>query len=184
MISTTWLCSCFLFVLLCMVVGSFCESPTPCNELLVGQYECNKPVIDEQTQEIKGCTIHRNATVKCFPLPSISCAGKTDESQQLYFLKTVPCRYTNGYSYVNAIFLSLFLGWLGVDRFYLGYPALGLLKLCTFGVWGIGALVDFMLIALQIILPSDGSEYVIDFYGPRLFQVLINNDTYYKPISD
>lgn len=33
------------------------------------------------------------------------------------------CR--NGYSYKVAVALSLFLGWLGADRFYLGYPALG-----------------------------------------------------------
>lgn len=31
----------------------------------------------------------------------------------------------NGYSYKVAVALSLFLGWLGADRFYLGYPALG-----------------------------------------------------------
>lgn len=34
-----------------------------------------------------------------------------------------PCR--SGYSYKVAVALSLFLGWLGADRFYLGYPALG-----------------------------------------------------------
>lgn len=32
---------------------------------------------------------------------------------------------SNGYSYKVAVALSLFLGWLGADRFYLGYPALG-----------------------------------------------------------
>lgn len=31
----------------------------------------------------------------------------------------------SGYSYKVAVALSLFLGWLGADRFYLGYPALG-----------------------------------------------------------
>ncbi|KPP76755.1 hypothetical protein Z043_103873, partial [Scleropages formosus] len=55
----------------------------------------------------------------------------------------------NGYSYKVAVALSLFLGWLGADRFYLGYPALGLLKFCTVGFCGIGSLVDFMLISMQ-----------------------------------
>ena len=155
-----------------------------CNMLLVGQYECDDPIIDDQTQEIQGCTKDGNATVKCTPLANINCSGKLDESNKLYFNKSIRCRYTNGYSYVNAVLLSFFLGWLGVDRFYLGYPAIGLLKLCTFGVWGIGALVDFMLISLQIILPSDGSNYVIDYYGPRLFKVSLNSDTYYKPHPD
>lgn len=31
----------------------------------------------------------------------------------------------SGYSYKVAVALSLFLGWIGADRFYLGYPALG-----------------------------------------------------------
>ena len=46
--------------------------------------------------------------------------------------------------------LSLFLGVFGADRFYLGYPVLGLIKLSTFGMLGIGALTDFMLIVLQV----------------------------------
>lgn len=33
----------------------------------------------------------------------------------------------SGYSYKVAVALSLFLGWLGADRFYLGYPALGII---------------------------------------------------------
>lgn len=34
--------------------------------------------------------------------------------------------FRSGYSYKIAVALSLFLGWLGADRFYLGYPALGI----------------------------------------------------------
>lgn len=40
----------------------------------------------------------------------------------------------NGYSYKVAVALSLFLGWLGADRFYLGYPALGKFISCFFFV--------------------------------------------------
>ncbi|CAH2311181.1 TM2 domain-containing 1 [Pelobates cultripes] len=87
---------------------------------------------------------------------------------------------TNGYSYKIAVALSLFLGWLGADRFYLGYPALGLLKFCTVGFCGIGSLMDFILISMQIVGPSDGSSYIIDYYGARLVRLSINNDTYRK----
>ncbi|KAL4666528.1 hypothetical protein H8959_005217, partial [Pygathrix nigripes] len=62
---------------------------------------------------------------------------------------TPPMEARNGYSYKVAVALSLFLGWLGADRFYLGYPALGLLKFCTVGFCGIGSLIDFILISMQ-----------------------------------
>jgi len=31
----------------------------------------------------------------------------------------------NGKKFNVALLLSVFVGWLGIDRFYLGYPALG-----------------------------------------------------------
>ncbi len=36
-----------------------------------------------------------------------------------------------------ALLLSLFLGWWGVDRFYLGPPVPSLLELVTTGEWGL-----------------------------------------------
>lgn len=45
-----------------------------------------------------------------------------------------------------AVLLSLLFGFLGLDRFYLGYFWLGLLKLLTLGGFGIWWLFDFILI--------------------------------------
>jgi hypothetical protein len=55
-----------------------------------------------------------------------------------------------------TLLLSVFLGSLGIDRFYLGYTGLGIAKLLTCGGLGIWALIDLILIALRKIPDADG----------------------------
>ena len=63
-------------------------------------------------------------------------------------------------SKTTAIILSILLGELGVDRFYLGYTGLGILKLITAGGFGIWWLIDLILIATGQMTAKDGSELV------------------------
>lgn len=89
------------------------------------------------------------------------------------------CHYSsNGYHFDTALLLSVFLGMFGVDRFYLGYPAIGLLKFCTLGFMFLGQLVDVILIATQVVGPADGSAFVIPFYGPGITVVRSDNWTW------
>jgi len=67
--------------------------------------------------------------------------------------------------------LSYFFGVFGIDRFYLGYLSLGVLKLFTGGFLLIGYIFDCMLITLQLVGPSDGSGY--DVSSP--FPYITNN---------
>jgi TM2 domain-containing membrane protein YozV len=61
--------------------------------------------------------------------------------------------------WLTAFGLSLFLGMLGGDRFYLGRAGTGLLKLLTLGGFGVWALIDLILVATRNI---SGVEWVND----------------------
>jgi TM2 domain-containing membrane protein YozV len=51
--------------------------------------------------------------------------------------------------WLTALLLSILIGSLGVDRFYIGHVGLGILKLITFGGFGIWWLIDLILIATK-----------------------------------
>ena len=73
-----------------------------------------------------------------------------------YQAKQIPGVFSDK-SYSTALLLSFFLGYLGVDRFYLGQTGLGIGKLLTFGGCGIWSLIDFILIAMHKVNDSQGN---------------------------
>ena len=52
------------------------------------------------------------------------------------------------YSRLAALLFCIFLGWLGVHRFYVGKIGTGIVMLITIGGFGIWALVDFIMIVV------------------------------------
>jgi TM2 domain-containing membrane protein YozV len=59
-------------------------------------------------------------------------------------------------SWVVALVLSVLLGWLAVDRFYLGYIGPGVLKLVTLGGCFIWYVIDVVFIALNQLPDAEG----------------------------
>lgn len=59
-------------------------------------------------------------------------------------------------SWITALILSVLVGSLGVDGFYLGYTGLGILKLLTLGGCGIWAIVDIILVATRKLNDAKG----------------------------
>lgn len=173
-----------------------------CSNLFSSYICCADPEIDLETQQPFECDDSRTVQVPCFVLNGVRCDGKTHLSfsdslndtlvkcgDRFYNLEdrvwneTRTCYYLgdNPKSFYVALSLSVFFGMLGIDRFYLGYPALGLVKMCTGGMFLTWWLLDIILIVTHVLGPADGSSYLVEYYGPRMENTMVglNNNYYY-----
>jgi hypothetical protein len=77
-----------------------------------------------------------------------STPARKESGGQWFPVSEIPGLYSDK-EWLVALLLSVFVGWLGIDRFYLGFTGLGILKILTCGGCGVWWLIDVILISTR-----------------------------------
>lgn len=77
------------------------------------------------------------------------------QNKRTYSASQIPGVFSDK-EYIIALLFSIFLGYLGIDRFYMGQVGIGIGKLLTLGGCGIWYLIDIILIATRSSNDSTG----------------------------
>jgi hypothetical protein len=117
------------------------------------EYDSSDKVGCRRFNALAGESIERT-TATCRVLDGIECLGVREFQKTGY-----PCIKFSGYRYTSALVLSLFLGVLGADMFYLGYTFVGFMKLFTLGGFGMWFLLDLILLLAGKTGPVDTSSW-------------------------
>ena len=88
----------------------------------------------------------------CQPAEGIECIG-----ERYWIANDVRCFKDGTNSYITLLSCSVFFGIFGADRFILGDPLLGTIKLCSLGGVLIWYFIDIIFVALGKLSPMSGT---------------------------
>lgn len=69
-------------------------------------------------------------------------------------------------SWLATILLNFFLGFLGIHRFYTGYPVIGVVQLLTLGGCGLWAIIDYIMLLVNKF--NDKNEQPLEDYNKTI----------------
>lgn len=122
--------------------------------------------IKDPSKSVKSAIYHRTTVGAPSLLPKSEPKRKSAEPPKAAQQPTINANNNaNGFTYAPkqkwvAFFLCLFFGYFGVHRFYVHKTGTGILWLFTFGLGGIGWLVDLVMILLGAFRDNMGQPLV------------------------
>ena len=121
---------------------------------------CGAEVSDKAEICVKCGTKPMNATKFCW-----NCGTETSEAQEICVkcgvsLKKEAVATGEGKDWLTTLLLCIFVGVLGVHRFYTGHIGIGVVQLLTAGGCGIWTLIDFILILTNKFKDAQGNPLV------------------------
>lgn len=124
-----------------------------CSSVFKWQYWCEEGDLTDWKWCQNHCSPRNSWDQVCEVYDGVECEGNRTFTRKQW------CPNHNGVHYGMAVLLAYVSGMFGIDRFYLGYYSVGLIKLFTFGFFYVGYIFDCILITLQLVGPADGTRY-------------------------
>jgi predicted lipid-binding transport protein (Tim44 family) len=106
------------------------------------------PVQKQEATEVAPVTAPTQQIEQASPAVAVSDNATTPAS--------APAAAPGGKSQLVALLLAIFVGGIGIHRFYLGYTGIGVIQLLTAGGCGLWALIDLIRIITGDLQPNGG----------------------------